>query len=98
MLPEFQLSGAARRDLKEIANYTLKVWGEKQMWKYTRDLTRCCGLLAAGPELGRHCDRLAPGLRRFEVGKHVIFYLQESDRIVVVRILHQKTLPTPKSF
>ena len=97
-MPEFRLSGAARRDLKEIANYTLKVWGEKQMWKYTRDLTRCCGLLAAGLELGRHCDRLAPGLRRFEAGKHVIFYLQEPDRIVVVRILHQQALPTPKSF
>ena len=65
---------------------------------YPSDLTRCCGLLAAGLELGRHCDRLAPGLRRFEAGKHVIFYLQEPDRIVVVRILHQQALPTPASF
>jgi toxin ParE1/3/4 len=98
VLPKFQLSGAARKDLKKIANYTLQMWGEEQMWKYTRDLTKCCDLLAEGPELGRHCDRFAPGLRRFEVGKHVIFYLWEPDGIAVVRILHQQTLPTPESF
>lgn len=97
-MPEFWLSGAARKDLKEIANYTLKAWGEKQMWKYTRDITRCCAFLAAGPESGRQCDRLALGLRRFEVGKHVIFYLREPERIIVVRILHQQMLPTSKLF
>ncbi len=97
-MPKFRLSGAAKKDLKKIANYTLQVWGEEQMWKYTRDLIKCCGLLAAEPEMGRHCDSLAPGLRRFEVGKHVIFYLREPDKIAVVRILHQQTLPTSKSF
>ena len=97
-MPKFRLSGAAKKDLKKIANYTLQVWGEEQMWKYTRDLIKCCGLLAAEPEMGRHCDSLASGLRRFEVGKHVIFYLREPGRIAVVRILHQQTLPTPKSF
>jgi toxin ParE1/3/4 len=97
-LPKFRLSGAAKRDLKEIASYTLRVWGKAQMWKYTRELTQCCGLLATEPELGRHCESLAPGLRRFETGKHVIFYLREPDRIDVVRILHQQTLPAPGSF
>jgi toxin ParE1/3/4 len=84
--------------LKEIASYTLKVWGKAQMWKYARELIKCCDLLAGGPELGRNCDFFASGLRRLEVGKHVIFYLREPDGISVVRILHQQMLPTPESF
>lgn len=97
-MPKFRLSGAARRDLKEIASYTFKVWGEDQMRKYIHDLTKRCGLLAEKPELGRRCDSLAPGLRRFEIGKHVIFYLQDLNKIAVVRVLHQQTLPAPKLF
>jgi toxin ParE1/3/4 len=33
-----------------------------------------CTKLAAAPELGRSREELAPGLRSFPVGRHVIFY------------------------
>ena len=33
-------------------------------------------------------------MSRFEVGKHVIFYMLEPEEIVIVRILHQQMLPT----
>jgi plasmid stabilization system protein ParE len=37
--------------------------------------------------------RFAPGLRRLEHGKHVVFYRQERGGILVSRILHQGMLP-----
>jgi len=97
-LPSYRLSGAARKDLKDIASYTFRNWGESQMRRYIQDLLNCCELLLSQPAMGRPCDSLAPGLRRFETGKHVIFYLQETDEIAVIRILHLQTLPTPNSF
>ena len=33
-------------------------------------------------------------MRRFEVGKYVIFYLPQPDGILVVRILHQQMIPS----
>jgi plasmid stabilization system protein ParE len=68
------------------------------MRKYIQDLFDYCQLLSAHPSMGRPSDSLAPGLRRFKTGKHVIFYLQKPDHIAVVRILHQQTLPAPESF
>jgi plasmid stabilization system protein ParE len=56
---------------------------------------RTGGLLpdAGDPALGRLCEDIRPGLRRFEHGKHVLFYRQESRGILLSRILHQRMLP-----
>ena len=98
-MPSYRLSGAARKDLKEIATYTFREWGEAQMRKYVQGLHSCFEHLTSHPAaMGRPSDSLSPGLKRFETGKHVIFYLQESDQIAVIRILHQQTLPAPESF
>jgi len=43
--------------------------------------------LARFPFIGRERSRFAPGLRSVLVGTHLIFYLVESDRIVVVRMI-----------
>jgi plasmid stabilization system protein ParE len=45
------------------------------------------------PAIGRSCDAIRAGLRRFEIGKYVVFYLTEPDGVLVVRVLHQRMLP-----
>jgi len=55
-------------------------------------------MLAANPALGRACDWIRPGLRRFEKGRHVLFYRQEENGILVSRILHQSMLPEHHAF
>jgi len=97
-LPSYRLSGATRKDLKDFATYTFRNWGEGQMRKYIQDLLSCCERLTSHPAIGRPSDSLFPGLRRFETGKHVIFYRTEPDQIAVIRILHQQTPPAPESF
>jgi toxin ParE1/3/4 len=50
------------------------------------------------PFIGRSCDSIRPGLRRFEIGKHVVFYLAQSDELLIVRVLHQQMIPVKTHF
>jgi toxin ParE1/3/4 len=61
-------------------------------------LESCCQALAENPGLGRPCDHIRPGLRRFMQGKHVVFYRQKPGGILVSRVLHQRMLPDRHSF
>jgi toxin ParE1/3/4 len=46
--------------------------------------------LAADPRLGRTCDEVRPGYRKYPVGSHVVFYRIARGGIDVARILHQR--------
>ena len=85
-------------DLAEIFDYTVDTWGEEQAENYLDELARVFHRLVDSPGLGRACDRIYPGIRRFEQGKHVIFYKPERHGIVISRILHQRRLPTRLYF
>ncbi len=89
----FGFSRRAEADLLGIAAYTLRNWGEAQTITYIDNLEACCQMLANAPTLGRSCQHVLPGLRRYEHGEHVVFYRQEGDDIIVSRILHQRMMP-----
>ena len=88
-------SQKAEDDLIGIGEYTLRSWGEAQAERYLAALEECCEMLGNNPELGRSCEEIRPGLRRFEQGKHVVFYRKDAEGIVVSRILHQSMLAEP---
>ena len=48
----------------------------------------------AGKHFGRSCNRIRPGYRRIEHGKHVILYRADRDGIFISRVLHQRMLPS----
>jgi len=50
-------------------------------------------MLVDNPALGRTCDNVRPGLRRMEIGRHVVFYREDTRGILVSRILHRRMLP-----
>jgi toxin ParE1/3/4 len=54
------------------------------------DVEALVTLLATFPELGRIRDELRPGVRSFRVRHvhHVLFYRNEGDAIVLLRLLH----------
>jgi len=98
-MPElFRFSRQAEMDLVEIGTYTIQTWGEAQADRYLSQLETCCARLAKNPNVGRACDDIRPGLRRFEHGKHVVFYRKYAREILVVRILHQRMLPERQQF
>ena len=92
-MAKFCLSRRAESDLQDIGEYTLREWGDLQAARYLGELEACCQMLADNPALGRACDRVRPGLRRHEHGKHVVFYRLERNGVLVSRILHQRMLP-----
>jgi toxin ParE1/3/4 len=94
----WKLTKKARSDFDEILLYTIDTWGEEQAERYRTLLLHGLDLIAQKPGVGRPCDRLASGLRRFEQGKHVIFYKPDGNGILVSRILHQRMLPGRPQF
>ncbi len=92
-MPQFQLSAEAEVDIDQIAAYTTSTWGWRQTDQYLAKLEDGFDLLARNPSIGRSCNSLRAGLRRFEIGSHVVFYLPEADGVLVVRVLHQRMLP-----
>jgi toxin ParE1/3/4 len=86
-------SRRAEADLAGIASYTRRTWGAAQMEKYLGELEECCVRLGENPLLGRPCDGVRAGLRRMEVGEHVVFYRVRGRGILVVRVLHGAMMP-----
>lgn len=84
--------------MEAIADYTLDTWGVDQTLRYLDSFEHCFMRIAETPKIGRRCDRIRPGYRRFEHKKHVIFYTQESGGIIIGRVLHWTMLPTEHSI
>jgi toxin ParE1/3/4 len=90
----FRLTRRAEEDLLEIGEYTRRTWGIEQCARYLDQLEHCCQRLADNPKLGRAYDQVRQGYRRFEQGRHVVFFRQLDEEIIlVVRILHDRMLP-----
>ena len=88
----YQLSRAAARDLKAIAQYTVKTFGVKQAKTYANGFEQCFLTITDNPFVGRDIGFIRPGLRRFEHESHFIYYLRRDNGIYIVRVLHYRQL------
>ncbi len=95
---QVDVSVEAEEDIDLIAVYTTRTWGWRQTNIYLAKLEDGFNLLAQNPAIGRSCDSIRLGLHRFEIGKHVVFYIVESDSLLIVRILHQQMIPSKPHF
>jgi hypothetical protein len=57
-------------------------------------MIQCFQLLADMPRLGRKADQLSPGARRREHARHVIFYEEEPDGVLIIGIVHERSIRT----
>lgn len=85
----YRLSAKAAADLDEIYEYTILNFGLTQAQAYLHGLQERFDALAERPTQGRSATQFAPKLRRFEHQSHMIFYLLEEQRVLIVRVLHQ---------
>jgi len=92
------ISVRAEEDVDQIAAYTTRTWGWRQTNQYLSKLEDGFDLLASNALIGRSCDWIRPGLRRFEIGKHVVFYVAQQDELLIVRVLHQQMVPAKSHF
>ena len=86
---KFDLTRSAQADLKSIAGFTQERWGVRQRNTYLKEVDQVFRTLAKNPLMGRSCDDIREGYRKFPHGSHVIFYKQlGEDELLIVRILH----------
>ncbi|OOV86834.1 type II toxin-antitoxin system RelE/ParE family toxin [Oceanospirillum linum] len=70
----FTLTVTAKTDLREIALLTQRRWGKEQRNAYLKQFDDSFWLLAENLDIGRTCDEIRAGYRKFPQGSHVIFY------------------------
>lgn len=85
------LTPVAQRDLEQIWDYTSERWSDDQAEACLRDIQRAVELLVDNPLLGRVCDEVRAGYRRYTAGSHLQFYrIAAGDTIEIVRVLHKR--------
>ena len=82
------LAKRARKDLIEIRQYTVDRWGKEQAKKYISQIHHCADELANHRLHGKGREDIAPDLKSYHVGRHVIFYVESKTGIKVARVLH----------
>ncbi len=84
----FDLTKSAQADLKSIAKHTHEHWGVRQRNAYLKEIDQVFHLLAKDPLMGRTCEEIREGYRKFPHGAHVIYYkLLAAEDLLIVRIL-----------
>jgi toxin ParE1/3/4 len=76
--------------MAEIWRFTARRWSKDQADRYYRGFVTAFEALAETPTLGRPCDEIRPGYRRYNVGAHVVFYFIEDGEVEIVRVLHAR--------
>lgn len=90
----YRLTPAARRDLSSIWDFAQERWDEHQAEIYISEIRAAVERIAAAPDRGRPCDEIREGYRRYSIGSHLVFYIERTDGVDVIRILHQRMDPT----
>lgn len=86
----FELTREAKEDLRKIAGFTEKRWGRDQRFLYIKQFDDVFHLLAKTPSVGKQCDSIKEGYRKFPQNSHIIFYRESTDSlIIIIRILHK---------
>ena len=89
----YRLTPKARQDLADIWDYTKANWGEAQADRYIRGVVAVCRELATGKRRGRSAEDIKHGYRRCAVGSHILFFRQDGEGLVIVRVLHGRMDP-----
>ncbi len=91
-MSEYRLTKDADADLLEVFIYGFETFGPIHAEDYRDNMTRCFKLLAENPKLGRKADDFAPGARRHEHARHVIFYDEQPYGVLITAIIHERSI------
>ena len=91
-MAEYRLTSAAENDLLDAFIYGFETFGPAQAEDYRQSMARCFELLADTPRLGRRANDFAPGARRHEHGRHVIFYDERPYGVLIIAIVHERSI------
>jgi plasmid stabilization system protein ParE len=89
--PAYVLTHDAEADVREIARYTRKEWGDAQVRRYATKLERGMVRLATGQGHFKDMSAIYPALRMAHCEHHYLFCLpREQAPALVVAVLHER--------
>ncbi len=95
----WRLTRAAEASLVDIALWTFTTFGPRQAEAYEADLIGRCDAIARGEAPWHSCSRvidprLPEDLRFTRCGEHLIVFVDEPDRVIIIDVLHgRRDLP-----
>jgi len=89
-MAEFHLTPAAGQDLEGIWTFTCQKWNKEQANRYIDRLTDVFADLAHSPKMAPACEHIRPGYRRWNIERHIIYFLITDNGILIVRVLHER--------
>lgn len=95
----YRLTNKAVEDIANIFVEGVRLFGVEQSEKYHSRMEEVFQLLSGNPELARERDEITPPVRIHPYGAHLIVYVIQSDRdvlIVLVRHGHEDWLEQPE--
>jgi toxin ParE1/3/4 len=92
-MAKYRLTNEAESDLLKMFLYGFETFGLTQAEEYREGMVRCFELLAENPCLGRKADSFAAGARRHEHARHVIFYDEQPYGVLIIGIIHERSMP-----
>ena len=85
---------AAEQDLFEVGAYTWSQWGEEQYLKYMELLRETCEDIIPRKHRFARSVPGRPQLLRWRCERHVIYFRRIGKEIEIVRVLHDRMLPS----
>lgn len=93
MKKAYRLSSFAQGHLVKIRDYTVAKYSVEQWERYKETLAKGLQFISENPSVGKSCNELVSDGFYFPVGKHTVYYFQDSDGLIIVAILGQSQLP-----
>ena len=87
-MADVRFTEQAIADLEDIFVYTIETFGELQAERYKASLERVCRRIADDPRLGRPIAGASRSFFHYPCESHIVFYMKQSDGVLIVRILH----------
>ena len=94
MSRSFRLTRRAESSLTDIATWTIENFGLRQAEVYQEELLNRCAEILDGKTYSRSCGVLvddADDLRFVRAGEHYLVFLDQTDEVVIVDILHTRS-------
>lgn len=86
----WKISKAAIKDLESIWLFTTQRWSERQAERYIQLIMDEIHSISVHPYAGINYEHLRKGYYASKVKSHLIFYRIKSDKVEVIRILHER--------
>jgi len=89
-MAEYYLSQKADDDLTSCFRYGVENFGLDRAVQYLHAMHDKFALLAENPNVGRDASELAPRMRSFRQGSHVVFYQSDNTGVLIARVLRKE--------